>query len=277
VFSSQIPSLERFSAKRLVISALLHATALFLAISVRFSTPVAPATAAPARVLMVASLRIPPPAPRIHQPTLLATPKPAARAFTAPTITAPPRPQIAAIEATLPEPAQAPPPLTESLRPTVLPPPPVVIGKLATASVDQTIPAQGTTRTTTFGIQATASQPDPVRSTKASGFGNASLSTNPQPKSVVAAAPTAVEILSKPRPLYTDEARQLRIEGEVLLEVLFSASGTARVERILRGLGHGLDEAAAASAANIRFRPAQRAGQPVDQLATVHITFQHAY
>jgi TonB family protein len=88
---------------------------------------------------------------------------------------------------------------------------------------------------------------------------------------------TAVEILSKPRPLYTEEARRLRIEGEVLLEVLFTASGHARVERILSGLGHGLDEAATASATQIQFRPALRAGQPIDQTAIVHITFQLAY
>lgn len=86
-----------------------------------------------------------------------------------------------------------------------------------------------------------------------------------------------VEILAKPRPAYTDEARRLRLEGEVLLEVLFSASGTARVTRLLRGLGHGLDENAGAAAAAIRYRPAERAGVPVDAVAIVHIVFQLAY
>jgi len=88
---------------------------------------------------------------------------------------------------------------------------------------------------------------------------------------------TDVEILSKPRPLYTEEARELRIEGEVLLEVIFTASGNIRVEHILRGLGHGLDEAATASATQIRFRPALSGGHPIDRTAIVHITFQLAY
>jgi TonB family protein len=88
---------------------------------------------------------------------------------------------------------------------------------------------------------------------------------------------TPVEILSKPRPAYTEEARRLQIEGEALVEVLFAASGEARVVRVMRGLGHGLDEAAVAAARGIRFRPAQREGGSVDSSAVVHIVFQLAY
>ena len=90
-------------------------------------------------------------------------------------------------------------------------------------------------------------------------------------------ASTPVEITFKPNPVYTEEARSLRLEGEVLLEVNFSANGTLHVNRIVRGLGHGLDEAAIAAANKIRFKPALRAGQPVDSTAVVHVTFQMAY
>jgi TonB family protein len=86
-----------------------------------------------------------------------------------------------------------------------------------------------------------------------------------------------VEITYKPLPVYTDEARALKLEGEVLLEVMFSASGTLHVNRVVRGLGHGLDEAAIAAANKMRFKPAQRMGQPVDSTAIVHVTFQLAY
>lgn len=87
---------------------------------------------------------------------------------------------------------------------------------------------------------------------------------------------TQVEIISKPTPAYTDEARKLRIEGEVLLEVVFEASGKLHVVRVVRGLGHGLDENAIRAAEQIRFKPAQRAGQPADFTATLHIVFQLA-
>ena len=86
-----------------------------------------------------------------------------------------------------------------------------------------------------------------------------------------------VEVLLKPRPDYTDEARKMKIEGEVLVRVLFTASGEVRVLEVIRGLGYGLNENAVRAAGQIRFKPAQRAGQPVDSTAIVHISFQLAY
>jgi len=90
-------------------------------------------------------------------------------------------------------------------------------------------------------------------------------------------ATSPVEITYKPNPVYTDEARSLKLEGEVLLEVSFSANGTLHVNRVVRGLGHGLDEAAIAAANKIKFKPALRMGQPVDSTAVVHVMFQMAY
>jgi len=111
------------------------------------------------------------------------------------------------------------------------------------------------------------------------GFGSEQVvhGTGPkivQPDSAVA---TPVEITFKPNPVYTDEARSMKLQGEVLLEVSFSADGTLHVNRVVRGLGHGLDEAAIAAANKIRFKPALRSGQPIDSTAVVHVTFQLAY
>jgi TonB family protein len=88
---------------------------------------------------------------------------------------------------------------------------------------------------------------------------------------------SAVEILYKPRPEYTEEGRKRQIEGEVLLEALFPAQGEIQVQRLLRGLGYGLDESAMKAARAIRFRPALRRGLPIDSVAIIHITFQLAY
>lgn len=103
----------------------------------------------------------------------------------------------------------------------------------------------------------------------------------PAPKTT-AAAPrepridVQLEILSKPTPAYTDEARTLKIEGDVLLDVQFAASGEIRVLRVVRGLGHGLDESACRAAQGIRFKPAQSAGHAIDFRTTVHIVFRLA-
>lgn len=114
------------------------------------------------------------------------------------------------------------------------------------------------------------------------GFGDEDVAAPPTVQShatETAAATTKIvpaEILSKPTPTYTDEARAKRIEGEVLLEVVFEASGKLRVLKIVRGLGHGLDDSAVRAAEQIHFKPALKDGQPSDSTAVVHIIFQLA-
>ncbi|HTS37230.1 MAG TPA: energy transducer TonB [Candidatus Solibacter sp.] len=111
------------------------------------------------------------------------------------------------------------------------------------------------------------------------GFGQEQVvkSTGPKIQADTGAATTPVEITFKPNPVYTPEARSLKLEGEVLLEVTFFANGTLQVNRVVRGMGHGLDEAASDAARKMRFKPALRGGQPVDSTAVVHVVFQMAY
>ncbi len=110
------------------------------------------------------------------------------------------------------------------------------------------------------------------------GFGSEQVvHSGPKLQADSGPATSGVEITYKPNPVYTDEARGLKLEGEVLLEVMFQANGTLHVNRVVRGLGHGLDEAAIAAANKMRFKPATRGGQPVDSTAVVHVMFQMAY
>ncbi len=111
---------------------------------------------------------------------------------------------------------------------------------------------------------------------RASAFGDVEPVAPSAPRPKAESLPNAlpVEVLSKPTPAYTAEARALHLEGEVLLEVVFSAAGSVKVVRVVRGLGHGLDESAVSAAEQIRFKPATRAGVPVDFPTTLHIVFQ---
>lgn len=113
----------------------------------------------------------------------------------------------------------------------------------------------------------------------AGSFGDVNTqSAAPQQRAVVSApATTPVEILSKPKPVYTEEAKRLGLQGEVLVQVLFGANGQPQVLRVVRGLGHGLDEAAVNAANKIRYKPAQQNGRPVDSTAVVHVVFELAY
>jgi TonB family protein len=87
---------------------------------------------------------------------------------------------------------------------------------------------------------------------------------------------TDLEVISKPPVQYTSEARQLKVQGDVVLRVTFLANGQVVVQGVVRGLGHGLDEEARRVAQQIRFRPATRDGRPVDLTTTITISFQLA-
>lgn len=130
------------------------------------------------------------------------------------------------------------------------------------------------------GIATGASSANPSRAIQSTGFGDAGEAVPANAKSrTVEVSSTPVlpaEILSKPTPVYTQEARTLKIEGEVLVEVLLEASGQSHVVRVVRGLGHGLDDNAVKAVEQIRFKPAMRNGQAADSTVVMHIIFHLA-
>src|SRR5436309_6167797 len=140
-------------------------------------------------------------------------------------------------------------------------------GTIASAGFGNGIaqPGQGDGRRNAQGVQA-------------SGFTAQQIATNTPKRNLDENVGNSfpVEIISKPTPKYTDEARKLNLEGEVLLEVMFAANGELHVNRVVRGLGQGLDEAAVTAATKIKLKPAQRNGASVDSTAIVHVMFQLA-
>lgn len=117
-----------------------------------------------------------------------------------------------------------------------------------------------------------ATEDSAVRKTTFDAVKTAASAVDATPKTLDSRRP--VEITDKPKPVYTAEARSQKIEGDVLLDVIFTSGGEVRVLDVKRGLGHGLDENAIDAARHIRFRPATESGKPVDQRAVVHIIFQ---
>jgi len=109
------------------------------------------------------------------------------------------------------------------------------------------------------------------------GFGGSGTSSSAAPEPRIQQAHfSPPEVLSEPRPQYTQEARQLRIQGEITLQVRFGVDGKVQVMRVVSGLGHGLDQEAALVAEQIRFKPAVKDGQPTDHITYIHILFQLA-
>jgi protein TonB len=83
------------------------------------------------------------------------------------------------------------------------------------------------------------------------------------------------EVIYKPLPYYTEEARKARAEGIVLIQAVVRKDGSVDSFKILRGLGYGLDESAINTiATKWRFKPGTRNGVPVDVQANIEVTFR---
>lgn len=81
-----------------------------------------------------------------------------------------------------------------------------------------------------------------------------------------------------PDPQYSDAGFKLKIQGEVVLDVIIGVDGRATNVHVVKGLGYGLDEEAVKSASQIwRFKPAIGPnGQPATVRMLIDIDF-HLY
>jgi TonB family protein len=136
-----------------------------------------------------------------------------------------------------------------------------VVGKVASAGIPATSTGTGTQGN--YGKVASAGIP-------------AVTTAAPVKMAAAVVQATDLEVLSKPPVQYTSEAKQLKVEGDVVLRVTFTANGQVQVQSVIHGLGHGLDEEARRVAQQIRFRPATRNGVAVDLTTNITITFQLA-
>src|SRR5437660_1655626 len=138
---------------------------------------------------------------------------------------------------------------------------------------------RGAVASTGFGNGTANPPPSAKRGVlQSAGFADQTIAEAPKKKAPSSeSATTAVDILEKPRPQYTAEGRSLKIGGDVVLDMVFLSNGSILVNRVVRGLGDGLDEAASRAAKQIKFKPARREGQPVDFPARVRIEFRLAY
>jgi TonB family protein len=72
---------------------------------------------------------------------------------------------------------------------------------------------------------------------------------------------------------YTEIARTNRVQGTVVLQVVFAANGEIQDIRIIRALPDGLTHKAIEAARKIRFNPATRNGEPVSVRGLLEFTW----
>jgi TonB family protein len=126
------------------------------------------------------------------------------------------------------------------------------------------------------GVRVTTSAPSVSSGKVASAGISAAPTAVMEAPRAVGPPPTDLVVIFKPQPQYTSEAKQLRVQGDVILRVTFAANGQVLVQGVVHSLGHGLDEEARRVAQQIRFRPPTRNGQAVDITTNITITFQLA-
>jgi protein TonB len=73
---------------------------------------------------------------------------------------------------------------------------------------------------------------------------------------------------------YTEEARNAKIEGAVLLQVVIDEKGIPTEPEVERSLDKGLDQKAIEAVKQCRFKPALKDGKPVSVFANIEINFR---
>ena len=84
---------------------------------------------------------------------------------------------------------------------------------------------------------------------------------------------TKARVLLKPEPMYTEEAKQARVTGTVVLRGVFSSTGRVTSLRAISGLPNGLTERAVEAARSIKFIPASKDGRNVSMWIQLEYNF----
>ena len=77
-----------------------------------------------------------------------------------------------------------------------------------------------------------------------------------------------------PDPVYSEEARIIKFQGTIIIELIVNSDGSVRDPQILQPLGAGLDDKAIAAASQWKFEPATRDGQPVPVALSIEVDFK---
>jgi periplasmic protein TonB len=194
----------------------------------------------------------PPPPPKVEEPEPPKPPDPPKEKVKAPPV------KVAEVK---PPPIDAPPPPNEEPPPEASDKPvPLVVGISMTAAGGTF--AVGVGNTTYGKADNTPTDPSQVKAYRA-------------PKYVPpGGADTQPELIGEGyKPPYPEEAKKNEIEGTVVLKVTIDEDGNVTDAKVLRGLGFGLDEAAASAMRRHKFKPATKDGEKVGTTITYNFSW----
>jgi periplasmic protein TonB len=194
----------------------------------------------------------PPPPPKVEEPEPPKPDPPKEKVK-------PPEIKVAAVK---PPPIDAPPPPNEEPPPEASDKPvPLVVGLSMSSTTAGGTFAVGVGNTTYGKADTTPTDPSQVKTYRA-------------PKYVPpGSADTDPELVGDYKPPYPEEAKKNEIEGTVVLKVTINDEGVVTDVKVLRGLGFGLDDAAAAAMRKHRFKPAIKDGEKVGTTITFNFSW----
>jgi len=85
---------------------------------------------------------------------------------------------------------------------------------------------------------------------------------------------TAPRLVTKVAPQYSEEMRQARVEGTVVLTIVVGSDGTAHEITVLKSLRPDMDQKAIEAVSRWKFQPGEKDGKPVNVMATVEVNFR---
>jgi TonB family protein len=80
-------------------------------------------------------------------------------------------------------------------------------------------------------------------------------------------------VVKRVEPQYTDEARNVKASGTVVLEAIVRRDGSVDIRQVIHALGYGLDDSAVTAIKQWVFKPATKAGEPVDVALNIEVNF----
>ena len=80
--------------------------------------------------------------------------------------------------------------------------------------------------------------------------------------------------ISAPNPQYTDEARQARTQGVVVVQAIIDCNGLVTDIEVLQGLPNGLTEATVDAISQWTFEPARQNGRPISVFYNLSVNFR---
>jgi len=125
-----------------------------------------------------------------------------------------------------------------------------------------------------FGGDSAFAQRNKIEATAKKGVADVAREPDSQTKDTRARRKVRPLILYREKAQYTQEAKDNKVEGTVVLRVVFGADSQIKNIEVVRGLPHGLTEKAIEAAKKIRFEPAMKDDQPVSVPAKLEYSFR---